>query len=505
VRPREDDHGHIGADVLAAGGIRYIHPGVGAAKPRVWGGISSPAPGGPVNGIALDARGAVRAPLCLLLLGAGCALDHAALPESEIALAAAIPPFGQPDTLDVATWNMEWFGSSNEGPGDEERQLAGARALVAGLDLDLWAVEEVVSADQFDDLLAGLPYAGLLANHPSVEGNSSYSAGEQKVGIIYRPDLLELVEARTILREHNWDFAGRPPLEVTLRDAGGSTFHVIVFHAKAARAFTDWERRRDGSLALAEYLAGERAGDDVILIGDYNDDLDESTRGPSTPSPYANLAASWFFATWAIAVADEPTTQFSDQPIDHALAAGALADAYVDGSAEVFRADDYIDDFGWTVSDHFPVMMRFASGDAPPDSALLINEILANEPGSDTAGEFVELVNAGASAIDLAGFTVADSLEVRHVMPAGTTIAAGAALVVASGGLGLSNSGDTVTLADASGRVVDRVIYSGGLASRDGVSMTRASDGDRDSSMVLHDELSPLQASPGTRRDGSPF
>ena len=447
----------------------------------------------------------MRAPLCLLLLGAGCALDHATPPGSEIALAAAIPPFGQPDTLDVATWNMEWFGSTHEGPGDEERQLAGARALVVGLDLDLWAVEEVVSADQFDDLLAGLPYAGLLASDPSVEGNSSYSAGEQKVGIIYRPDLLEVIEARIILREHSWDFAGRPPLEVRLRDGDGNTFHVIVFHGKAARAFTDWERRRDGSLALAEHLSGERAGDDVLLIGDYNDDLDESTRGSSTPSPYANLAAGWFFPTWEIAVADEPTTLFSDQPIDHALAAGALADAYVAGSAEVFRADDYIDDYGWTTSDHLPVLMRFAGGDAPPDSPLVINEVLANEPGSDTAGEFVELVNAGTSAIDVGGFTVADSLEVRHVFPAGTTVAAGDALVIASGSLGLSNSGDTVTLADAGGRVVDRVIYGGGLASRDGVSMTRATDGDRASPMVLHDEVSSLQASPGTRRDGSPF
>ena len=446
----------------------------------------------------------MRAPLCLLLLGAGCALDHASPPESEIALAAAIPPFGQPDTLDVATWNIEWFGSPHEGPSDEARQLAGARALVAGLDLDLWGVEEVVSADQFDDLLAGLPYAGLLANDASVEGNSSYGAGEQKVGIIYRPDQLEVIAARIILREHSWDFAGRPPLEVALRDAGGGVFHVIVLHAKAARAFADWERRRDGSLALAEYLAGERAGDDVIVIGDYNDDLDESTRGPSTPSPYANLAASWFFATWAIAAADEPTALFSDQPIDHALAAGALADAYVDGSAEVFRADDYIDDYGWTTSDHLPVMMRFAR-DQPDGSGLLINEILANEPGSDTAGEFVELVNAGASAIDLAGFTVADSLEVRHVMPAGTVIAAGAALVVQNGGLGLSNGGDTVTLADASGRVVDRVDYGAALGGRDGVSMTRTTDGDRSSEMVLHDDVSALPSSPGTRRDGTEF
>jgi endonuclease/exonuclease/phosphatase family metal-dependent hydrolase len=448
-----------------------------------------------------------RAAACLVVaLAAGCAIDHGGTPEPEVALAAAIPPFGSADTFDVATWNIEWFGSTHEGPSDEARQLAGARALVASLEIDLWAVEEVVSQDHFADLLAGLPYQGLLASDPVVEGGSAYGSGEQKVGIIFRPDQLEVVSARTILREHSWDFAGRPPLEVALRDTAGSgdVFHVIVLHAKASRGFADWQRRQRGALALADHLANERAGDNVLLIGDYNDDLDESTRGPPTPSPYADLAASWFFATWEIAAADQPTTLFSDQPIDHALAAGQLADAYIDGSAVVFPADDHIDDYGWTTSDHLPVLMRFARGTSsrPP---ILLNEVLANEPGIDTDGEFVELFNPGPEEALLGGFSLADSLGVRHVFPAGATLAAGAALVVQTGELALSNGGDTVTLTDAAGAVVDRVSYGPDLAAADGVSMTRATDGDRASAMVRHDEVSSLAASPGLRRDGSPF
>ena len=484
--------GHIAADVGASD----------AAELR---GIASRTRCRCTAGTALDACGAVRRLLCLAVLAApaaGCAVEETS--EAGITLVEAIPPFGQPGTIDVATWNMEWFGSWHEGPNDEARQLAGARALVSALELDLWAVEEVVSQSQFDDLLAGLPLDGLLANDPSVEGGSYYGAGEQKVGIIYRPELLELISARTILRDQSYAFAGRPPLEVEMREAGGGApFYLIVLHAKASRGLADWQRRRDGALALADYLAGERAGDDVLLIGDYNDDLDESTRG-SSPSPYADLVASWFFPTWSIAVSDQSTTAFGGLPIDHALAAGGLADAYVPGSAAVFPADDYIDDYGQTTSDHLPVLMRFARG-GPAGPPLVLNEILANEPGSDTAGEFVEIVNPGASAVDVGGYRLSDSLELRHVLPAGTSIAAGAALVLQSGDLALSNGGDTVTLADAGGRVVDRVVYGGAMGARDGVSMTRATEGDAASPMVLHDEVSSLASSPGLRRDGTPF
>jgi endonuclease/exonuclease/phosphatase family metal-dependent hydrolase len=493
--------------VLSPPAAGHIAADVGASDAAELRGIASRGGADAPTGTALDACGAVRRLLCLAVLAApaaGCAFEEARPSEAGITLVEAIPPFGQPDTIDVATWNMEWFGSWHEGPSDEARQLAGARALVSALDLDLWAVEEVVSQSQFDDLLAGLPLDGFLANDPSVEGGSYYGAGEQKVGIIFRPDLFEVISARTILRDESYAFAGRPPLEVEMREVGGGApFYVIVLHAKASRGFADWQRRRDGALALAEHLAGERAGDDVLLIGDYNDDLDESTRG-SSPSPYANLVAGWFFTTWSIAASDQPTTAFGGLPIDHALAAGALADAYVPGSAAVFPADDYIDDYGHTTSDHLPVLMRFARG-GPAGPPLVLNEILANEPGADTAGEFVEIVNPGASAVDVGGYRLSDSLELRHVLPAGTSIAAGAALVVQSGDLALSNGGDSVTLADASGRVVDRGVYDGGMGSRDGVSMTRTIDGDVATPMVLHDQVSSLPSSPGLRRDGTPF
>ncbi len=68
---------------------------------------------------------------------------------------------------------------------------------------------------------------------------------------------------------------------------------------------------------------------------------------------------------------------------------------------------------------------------------VFINEILANEPGSDISGEFVELVNSGTAAVDLSGWTVSDDTGVRHTFASGTSLAAGASRTVFGGAAGI--------------------------------------------------------------------
>lgn len=149
-----------------------------------------------------------------------------------------------------------------------------------------------------------------------------------------------------------------------------------------------------------------------------------------------------------------------------------------------------------------------------PPGQVLINEILANEPGSNTAGEFVELVNTGGASVDLSGWSVADSTMVRHTFAAGTTLAAGGTLVVfgalsaapagitavgaSTGTLGLSNSGDTVKLFNASSTTVDAFTYGSVLAANDAVSMNRSPDRVPGAGFVLHTNLSTALSSAGT-------
>jgi endonuclease/exonuclease/phosphatase family metal-dependent hydrolase len=153
-------------------------------------------------------------------------------------------------------------------------------------------------------------------------------------------------------------------------------------------------------------------------------------------------------------------------------------------------------------------------------AVVFINEVLANEAGSDVNGEFVELVNSGGTAADLSGWTVSDSTGVRHTFASGTTLAAGKAIVVfggasgiptgltnavaaSTGTLGLGNSGDTVTVKSSAGTTVNTTTYPSSLSGTDGVSMNRSPDASSGGSFVLHTTLSSSASSAGKRTNGT--
>ena len=114
-------------------------------------------------------------------------------------------------------------------------------------------------ASAFESLLSNLPgYAGLLVNDARVVGGTdSYTGGEIKVGLIFKSSAVEVTGARVILPELDYEFAGRPPLEVRVRLNHAGASHeavVIVLHAKANQDVTSWERRAAAGAGLKEHL-----------------------------------------------------------------------------------------------------------------------------------------------------------------------------------------------------------------------------------------------------------
>src|SRR5215813_6013442 len=98
-----------------------------------------------------------------------------------------IPAKGDATTLDIASWNIEWFGDTANGPTNEALQLQNARAVIAGADMDIWGVAEIVSLAQWNNLKAQLPgYAGFIAKEPNVVNGaafySDFNDTEQNVG-----------------------------------------------------------------------------------------------------------------------------------------------------------------------------------------------------------------------------------------------------------------------------------------------------------------------------------
>lgn len=80
-----------------------------------------------------------------------------------------------------------------------------------------------------------------------------------------------------------------------------------------------------------------------------------------------------------------------------------------------------------------------AAAGRPANAALVISEVLFNEIGGDTDGEWYEIHNNGAVAIDLSNYKIGDeetsgatsATEGMYQFPAGASIAAGAVQVVA--------------------------------------------------------------------------
>jgi endonuclease/exonuclease/phosphatase family metal-dependent hydrolase len=450
----------------------------------------------------------------------------------EASVTQVIPGRGAATTLDIASWNIEWFGDTGNGPTDEALQLQNARAVISGANMDIWGVAEIVSLTQWNSLKSQLPgYAGFLAKEPNVVNGaafySDFNNAEQNVGILYKTSIATVTDARVILTSNDNNFAGRPPLQVTLRvTLNGATENivVIVLHAKCCADSDSWTRRRNASNALKSYLDSTFPTQKVWVIGDFNDDVDTSITSGNA-SPYANFVndtTRYRFPTRALSDAGiSSTVSFSDT-IDHHLNSNEANATYVAGSVEVFRVDSFISNYRNTTGDHFPVLSRYnfgGGGGGGSPANVIINEIRANEPGSNTAGEFVELVNIGATAANIGGWTISDSLSVRHTFASGATLNPGKAIVVfagasaipsglsnavaaSSGGLAFNNDSDTVTLRDSGGATRNSFAYTSSLSGTDGVSMNRNPDGTT-GGFTLHTNTSSAQSSPGVRASGA--
>lgn len=451
--------------------------------------------------------------------------------------------------LNVGHWNLEWFGAPNQGPPNsssdggtsDDLQIAHARDIIGDAGVDVWGLVEMVDSADFATLKAQLPgYSGFLANDVSfVPGGSSwYGAGEQKPGILY-DSTLTFRGAQLILTPYAADFGGRPPLRVdfTTRVNGEDmALTVIVVHMKAFEDDVSYGQRQRSSAALKNYL-DLRPSERVLVVGDWNDDIDRSissgndgTYLASPFEPFVLDSARYTFITRPLSLAGERTTVSYREAIDHTLVTNEMAVHYLSNTVRVLRPDSWIPNYGNVVSDHYPVVSRYdLAGDggsepsAPP--VLFINELLANEPSldggvGDPHFEFIEVLNAGTSSADLSGWSLWDSTVARHVFPSGTSLAAGQAFVVyggprgfpvgkpntlaaSTGQLGLNNDGDTARLFAPDGGIVDSVSYTTTI---DNVSINRMPDAVPDAGFVPHTTLNPgLGSSAGRRADGGTF
>ncbi|MFZ9889077.1 MAG: endonuclease/exonuclease/phosphatase family protein, partial [Myxococcota bacterium] len=168
-------------------------------------------------------------------------LDNVEYPAPRTDLVTRV---GRDDAIDIATWNIENFPNNPTTP-------SVVADLIASLDLDVVAVQEIRDTAAFEELVARLPgFRSVLSAHTYSDG--SY----QKVGYLYRSDVVTLSDAVSLFQGSGYEFP-RPPLQVSLQVIGTDVaFTLITLHLKAGFTADDIERRRGAAALLAGHVRG---------------------------------------------------------------------------------------------------------------------------------------------------------------------------------------------------------------------------------------------------------
>ncbi len=271
-----------------------------------------------------------------------------------------VPSFGSDTLLDVGCWNLEWFGDTGYGPTNEQVQFNNVRNVLNNTDMDVWGFTEMSDAGAYDQLLSELPqYGGVLATYNQT----------QKTALFYKKELFEVISSSHILTSssHNYNFAGRPPLEIRLKTKAPlepDTLYFIVVHLKAYADQESYNRRKGAATALKNiYLDPLRKDHKTVILGDWNDDLDESTyNGIETPFQiFLDDPENYFFPTKQLSDAGKTSYAFfNGSMLDHILVTSPLQSDYIAESANALdMMPAYITNFSNNTSDHFPVISAF--------------------------------------------------------------------------------------------------------------------------------------------------
>lgn len=258
-----------------------------------------------------------------------------------------VPSVGTDGAVDIATWNIENF------PGGPQTPSLVAD-LITSMKLDFIGVEEIADQAAFDELVERLP------DHEAVLSTHTYSPDEyQKVGFIYRADLVQVDTPVLLFQQEGYDFP-RPPMQVrvTVDSATGGPmeFVAIVLHLKAGTGNDDRERRRAAMIALEAHVATLVAAGQgpVVVLGDYNEIL-TSAEGRDVFAPFLSAPASYTVETEELASAGAFTFIPSGRILDHIISTADLVDEIGDSDAVIPRLDTQLNVYEAVVSDHLPV------------------------------------------------------------------------------------------------------------------------------------------------------
>ncbi|WP_239773521.1 InlB B-repeat-containing protein [Tenacibaculum finnmarkense] len=312
-------------------------------------------------------------------------------------------------TLDIVTWNIEWFGDEKKSPAagnpnSDEIQKEKVKQVLLNLDADIIAVQEIIDIDLFKELIAELPaYDFILSD--AVSYPNSTSGTPQKLGFIYKKSVVNLKSSTPLLKTiHPYyngndesalqDFpdpkksrffaSGRLPFlmtaDVTI-DNQTKEVNFIVLHARAntsiAKAQSKYDMRKYDAETLKKELDANFSTKNIVLLGDYNDDVDQTVVAndvigdATTYDAFVQDASNYTIVTSALSKANFRSYASRENMIDHITISNELTNNYLLGSEKV-HYEFYNNLYEKTTSDHFPVSVRLQLTDVVEAPEVII-------------------------------------------------------------------------------------------------------------------------------------
>ncbi|MDB4292253.1 endonuclease [Maribacter sp.] len=391
---------------------------------------------------------------------------------SDLACAGPYVPLGSDinidrnKTFDVVTWNIEWFGEEQNSPAagnpmSDAIQRDSVRTVLAALNADIIAVEEIVDVPLFEELIGSLPgYAYVLS--PATSRPDATDGLQQKVGFIYNTSTVSVIETRPLLESihplynggDDSALVGYPVEDRTRFYASGrlpflmnaditiegitKRFDIVALHARANSGSSPQERydmRKFDVEVLKDSLDVQFADSNLILLGDFNDDVDVTVADiASTVSSYEAYVLdpeNYTIVSDVLSAGGFRSFAFRENMIDHIAVSNEVAPTYINETVSV-GYEFYDGDYTRTTSDHFPVSARFLLEEFRLDAITATNVLCAGEDN-------------GSATVSLAG----------GVAPYTYLWSDGQSEATASG---LSEGEYTVTVLDAMGAVAEGAV-----------------------------------------------
>ncbi len=296
-------------------------------------------------------------------------------------------------TLEVVNWNVEWFGSTTFGPTNENLQEANIKTIVRNMNADLYGFVEVVDEAKLQSVVNDLnsvngagAYAYVISNYGShtnpFEAGASPLAEAQKEAFVYKTSVITPIGTPGALLSNGvntladlsnpaYDYfaSGRYPfmMNATVTLAGISKdVRFILIHAKAntSPTTTSYNRRKAGADLLHSELNSSYPNDNIVLLGDFNDDLDQSITAGFTVTSYSAFTtdnSNFSSPTLPLSLAGKKSTVSYNDVIDHVIVSSEMSAYYMNSTARILTdVSSLVANYGSTTTDHYPVFTRYA-------------------------------------------------------------------------------------------------------------------------------------------------